>query len=351
VIEKKKNLAIRVSPQRHRELKRIAEGRGLSLQGLLDSAIDAQINQSRQPATLSQGLLSSSERELLTRLTSDLAAAAALLRPLMLTDEVSGLLKSVADAAPVSIHLKDVAGRIIWANPEYAKLTGLDPKDLIGRDASQTWKDGDYATRIRDLEKKTLETGLPMVYIHSLPGHPHGKSRISVRFPLIDRNGVVRLLTTIGFWLAAVRGLDRPVQEITLDDEMFFTSQFDYWNVKFLEELPGAAVVKRTDLRIVWVNSKYEEVSGMSLEKLRNTKISEVWEDSASAAIIEKHDMQVLSKGEPMICTERFQIRGTEGERLRIRFPIRAVDGTIRFLGAIGFDKADIKEAISVQLP
>jgi hypothetical protein len=116
------------------------------------------------------------------------------------------------------------------------------------------------------------------------------------------------------------------------------------WAVLFLRSLPGAAVIKSKDLKVLWVNDGYAHMSHDSRENLIGKKVDQIWATQESATLIQQNDDEVIRTKQATVQVEEVRdLWGQKLKRLRIRFPIFSPSGEVEYLGAIGFDYSTIK--------
>ena len=81
-----------------------------------------------------------------------------------------------------------------------------------------------------------------------------------------------------------------------------------------------------------WVNRRYEEVTGMGLQDIQGKGVGELWAESESEAPIEKHDRDTLNRDFTILVEEVCVRDRGKQHLLRIRFPIKGLDGRVQYL-------------------
>jgi len=96
-------------------------------------------------------------------------------------------LRAVLDHSPSSIFVKDMKGRYLLVNEQWARLTGVKPVDAIGRSAVECWPD--EAESIGAQERKLLDQETSLTTDECMKTIDGVRDFIVVRFLLRDGNG------------------------------------------------------------------------------------------------------------------------------------------------------------------
>lgn len=89
--------------------------------------------------------------------------------------------------SPVAIHLKDDQLRILRVSNKYAEKARMSVKDLIGKSNTEIWGE-EIGVRLDELDRKVLDTKLPLVAEESI----YGERFVSTRF-YVEIKGKPRL--------------------------------------------------------------------------------------------------------------------------------------------------------------
>jgi PAS domain-containing protein len=348
---------VRLSREIYDELTRAREhDKNIRIQAILEQSIREFLARRRKDgrAAPPSRVLTQRNQELLKKSLTEISRVGNVLESLVSGEDlVSVRLREAAVRTPATIILKNADAKVVWVNLEFERRTGLKLADLKGKDFAEIFSDyeQDYGSWLVKMERQVIKTRKKLVLIGPMPGDAQETFRATLCFPMSDETGEVQVCA-IGFELGRC-GPDegRHHGVVTLQDRFSLLSEgkeFTGWHLAFLNSLPAAAVIKDKDLRIVWANKTHVNMSGeKKLESIQGKKVGELWADADSARKIEENDQHVLDSGRTTVTEETVLVKGKEQARLRIRFPILATDGTIGFLGAIGFDKSQIMDETS----
>jgi PAS domain-containing protein len=345
-------VTIRLTPEKYEHLAGAREedsAKYSSLQGLMVDLINQYLfnRNDRHVQSAPMTVLAERDRALLQKTRDEVRLVGRLLEQIgSREDLISFLLRRVVDVIPASIVLKDEDLKIVWANSAFQKRTGRKSEELVGKTFAEIFDDDDYIAWISRMEHETMDNH-HRVWIGPLPGEVDDRFRATLCCPINDLAGV--RLASIGFDLGAC-GPDTEGKHHTVITRNDFLSVYSEankstrWHVDFLEALPAVALIKSKDLRILWATKAYTELTAKEPDMVRGRRVGEIWADQETARDIEANDQHVLDSGRTTVCEERVPVNGKLQARLRIRFPIRQSDGTIAFLGALGFDKSQLTD-------
>jgi PAS domain S-box-containing protein len=97
-------------------------------------------------------------------------------------------MQAVLDHVPAVVFLKDTAGRYLWANRQYAELTGTASGALIGKTDYDLFPRA-QAEAIRANDRQVLESRQPIEFEEAKGGSGTPRSFASLKFPLLDGGG------------------------------------------------------------------------------------------------------------------------------------------------------------------
>ena len=104
----------------------------------------------------------------------------------------------------------------------------------------------------------------------------------------------------------------------------------------------SSAMIAMKDLhgRYLRVNLAFETSLGMRSETLVGRSARDLLPE-ADAAVVERHDGQVLELGAPLTFDETLMVHGGPRTMVTTRFPVRDADGAISYLGMIAQDETE----------
>ena len=116
-----------------------------------------------------------------------------------------------------------------------------------------------------------------------------------------------------------------------------------WWLQQYMRYLPIAALIRDIDGRTIMANAEFKELVG--LEPVEDLKASDYWGDPDTARLIALHDQVVRDQNSAIFCVERILKARTSQARFVIRFPIRDDQGSVKLIGAFGFDLEKLRDA------
>jgi DNA-binding GntR family transcriptional regulator len=112
-------------------------------------------------------------------------------------DVPANLLAGFLNALPAIAALKDLRGRMLWVNPEYERVTGKRPDEVIGVVPTENWQArGEGIAAHDEAVRNTRNSYLTCDPI--LVANDEVR-RINIRFPLISPSGELEMTGLVGF--------------------------------------------------------------------------------------------------------------------------------------------------------
>jgi len=259
---------------------------------------------------------------------------------------------------PVAAAIKEVHGRVIFANPEFRRLVGSEnvtgalPLDYFREDP-------DVALKVTAQDHAALEHQKPILSVETIPIGGRLHERLSIRFPIFDRSHQrVEMTGVIGFDLDQIERMARnlqPGQSARFDVEKVKhaeneTSLPDSMLRAFIYNLPAVLTVKSLDSELQCVNAEYTRVTGRQRSAVLGNRPTQNW-GVELGALIEARDREVRETGDPIMSVESLPHENGPRERLSIRFPILGSQATPEMMdciGTIGFDYRLINKGIEL---
>ena len=102
-------------------------------------------------------------------------------------EESNSVLLSFVNDAPVVMAMKDDQGQYLRCNAEFERMHGVTRSDIRGKhDLELGLVQADVAQRIRDLDQRVIETGLPATYQVAINSCGAPRLMEAIKFPLRD---------------------------------------------------------------------------------------------------------------------------------------------------------------------
>ncbi len=73
------------------------------------------------------------------------------------------LLKTIIQSASDLLFINDSEGRVVFVNDAYKIAFSIDPKDVVGKNANELYRDEEYARTIKESDRKVMRTGESIV--------------------------------------------------------------------------------------------------------------------------------------------------------------------------------------------
>ena len=109
----------------------------------------------------------------------------------------------------------------------------------------------------------------------------------------------------------------------------------------FMDDAPAIAFVKDEESHHLYVNSLYEQLLGISADKIIGKTDAEFWEPERARAHMAQ-DREILKTGQRKSFEEKVVINSEETDFLVVKFPFSLPDGS-RFIGGIATDSTNLK--------
>jgi len=123
------------------------------------------------------------------------------------------LLRTLVDSLPVSVYLKDTAGRKILANKFNRETSGTE---VIGKTDFELYRPEDAAKFNAD-DQQVFQTGQPLFNVEELHHQPDGSQRwvLTSKVPLLDADGQVTGLVGIGLDITEKKAVEQALRRQT----------------------------------------------------------------------------------------------------------------------------------------
>jgi PAS domain-containing protein len=257
---------------------------------------------------------------------------------------------------PVAAIIKELKGRIIFANPRFQHF--VKRSDLAGQLSGDLWPGA--AELIEVFDQKVRDEKQPIFCLDVVSFEGKEFRNFVIRFPIVEQ-GEIKWTATIGFDFDHIREkskllgpkahTEQRACRFSDDSLIFFpaVASPDSLLTSFFDCLPVVATVKNSIGKLLWVNKEYYALTG------KNDALGHFSSDNWPAAVanlIMAHDQMVRETKATFASLESLNekdlppARRNEGERLNIRFPIFDSRGNVAMTGSLGLDYGLITRAI-----
>jgi PAS domain S-box-containing protein len=238
--------------------------------------------------------------------------------------------RSFTENAPVGMFIKDLAGRVIVVNRQWASMLGRDPEAILGRRSSE-FMNGDDAAKMIEQDRDVLASGAPAAREFCISNGAGSAWTYEVRFPIKNAAGRVTAIGGVAVDISDRKRADAALQE----SEARLRS--------FMDHAPFEMVVKDIDGRYLMANREVEAARGRSATAILGLRAQDVSRDPAFE-IVRQMDCEVAETGR--VVTR--EIHFTDPDDVwsyEVKFPIADSHGRTVAIGGIAIDISDRKKA------
>jgi len=234
-----------------------------------------------------------------TRLKRDLAERERVQREL---ENSEARLQQILNNSTAVVFVKDIEGRFLFVNREFARLFHLPPEAFIGKTGTGRYAE-EVAQSFRANDLLVLQTNAPMEFEENVPLDDGIHTYISIKFPLHDANGVAY----------AVCGISTDITERKRSAEALRVSEASYREIFDASE--DAIFVHDIDSgAIVDVNLRACSTFGYTREEFRRIEVGVL--GSGERPYTQKDALALIG-------------RAAAGEELTIEWHGKRKDGTL----------------------
>lgn len=215
----------------------------------------------------------------------------------------SDQLRGILDHVPCAIYFKDPAGRCIMVNRAVEELFGLPAADIVGQTPGRV-HDPEVAARIAEDDRKVLASGQAVTFEEDVVAKGQTRRYLTTKVPLHDEQGAPYALCGMSLDITPLKNLE---QDIKAERDTLRT---------VLDYMPYAASLVATDGRTLFINQRFIDLLGYTLEDIPDT---EAW-------------LRKAYPNETLRQEVRDSWQSTLGNNARRAFPVRCGDGNTRRL-------------------
>jgi PAS domain S-box-containing protein len=229
--------------------------------------------------------------------------------------ENEATLRGIFDNSIAHIHLKTTDGKFVLANQAFLDWSGLPQDGYVGKTVFDI-ATNEWADKIAEYEKLTLESGEPVTYEQEAT-LKDGRTLFlqTTKFPIPNSDGDV---TRIGTLATDITELKQAEEEHRERERLLRA---------VIDNSPSAISLMDTDQRLTLVNAEWARSHGVDPEFAIGKTLSEIGSEQEieqSAA----YDREVLKTGMPVeFEVETIRTDGLPQTHMCAKFPIPGTDG------------------------
>jgi PAS domain S-box-containing protein len=236
---------------------------------------------------------------------------------------------AVLDVLAVMVVVADRDGRVVNFNRACTAITGFTAEEVLGRPFVDVLLHPDEAADV----KRNLSS------IDDLP-YPLRRER-----RWVDKTGRGRL---IALTIDAIRGGDGRVEYLAatgveVTAQRAAERDAITWRTRaetFLDHAPTVVFLRDTDERYLYVNRRFEEISGRERGEVLGSTPEELWTPE-EAALLRTQDAEALESSAPVRHAYTLMQDGEEHHYLSVKFQLRRPDGSLEGIAGIATDITD----------
>lgn len=241
-------------------------------------------------------------------------------------------LKSLINALPEFIFLKDVEGRFLLCNPQIERLYNRPEKEILGKtDHELTSKE--IADGFRENDLKALNSPNPVKNLEWVT-FPNGESQLleTIKLAIKDQNGAN----------TGVLGIARDITEIHNFQEDLKARE-EIFSAIVSQAADAIGLISVNDARFIEFNTRAHEMLGYTHDEFANLTVADIDAIEDKERIIQSFK-QIVSAGKYSFETKH---KKKSGEILQIR--VSASHVRIRGIDYIAAIWSDITESLKAQ--
>lgn len=235
--------------------------------------------------------------------------------------ETSATLNALMEYTPCSILLRNMEGRYLLVNKQFAENRGLTVSDLIGKHYTEIASTAESA-RLDAHTKQIIETGEPIEYEFEGENAFVGQVFQSISFPVRDEAGA--LLGIGGFYFNITERT--KAERIARETSAMLNALLEY--------APFAITLRDLDCRYLMANKQFAENLGLSLDSIIGEPIENIAREGQAGRARENTE-EIIRTGQQVTFTFEGQDR-LRGQYFNVTsFPVRDEAGHLFSIGTV----------------
>tara|TARA_R110000772_G_scaffold190016_1_gene300910 strand:+ start:657 stop:3695 length:3039 start_codon:yes stop_codon:yes gene_type:complete len=190
-------------------------------------------------------------------------------------ENTSSLTQTFFENIPDILYVSDIVGRLIYANKATQEINNMQREESIAGVNSDEFLESDSVVKLQVHTQEVIHEKKAIEQYYSIKAlGREARDYRALKFPLLDKNGEIYAVGTIGSDVTHRTEAEKALQE----SENLFKAVF--------ESVNEAILLINTDGYIKLANHQAEELFGYTVEKLQTMNIIELMPDSK----IKRHD-------------------------------------------------------------
>jgi PAS domain S-box-containing protein len=238
------------------------------------------------------------------------------------------------DAVEALVVVIDPNGRIEAFNRACTEVTGYRAEEVIGRSVFEALVPADEASAVRAVLDDVRPEHFPRRSERRWVDKD-GQERLIewTTRPLTDGTGTILQFVATGVDVSSRRVAEREAA---------------HWRARietFIDHAPAVVYWTDHDDRIVLVNQRYEEITGLPRDQLVGRRQDDIFPDGSTRGALRDSTVEVQKTGRPLSFEETVIHGDQMHPYLTVKFPLYALDGSVEGVGGISTDIGDLTRA------
>ncbi len=196
--------------------------------------------------------------------------------------EQHALLSAIMNTTMDIIFVKDLQGHYLHMNPAGARVVGLPPQDVVGKDDDAIWP-ADLAASCKEADRKILATGSAQTMEESTLANGKRITYLTTKAPYLDATGK----------MIGIIGVAHDISQIKQSEEDLRRSHAFIRQI--IDTDPNFIFAKDREGRFTLVNKAVAEAYGTSVEHLIGKTDADFNSNTRELEYFRKKDLEVLN--------------------------------------------------------
>lgn len=241
------------------------------------------------------------------------------------------LLRTIIDAVPATITVKDTAGNYVLVNAYQANQFGRPAEWFVNRNVADIWP-SDYVHQLRQRDDAVIRTRGTQRYYEYDYADSDGRitSWMGIRSPILNEIGAVSYVVSVGLDITELKRAEREVQE---GRALLQT---------VIDAVPAMVSVTDGDGRYVFVNAATARYYGKAADWFPGRALEEI-HSAEYAAVLHARNRRLLEGAAPpdMYEEQYVEADGRVSSWLSTDVPLLDASGTPKYVVSVALDITD----------
>lgn len=251
---------------------------------------------------------------------------------LMAGVDTGQLFDSILNNAQVLVFVKDLQGRYLFVNEQYANACGEKVFAFAGKTDEEIFSI-QHAKSLQRLESQVISTGQPLQMEEQLSIAKNNNIYLSGRFPIANNQGRIY----------AIGGI---LTDITRQKKYESTIRFQRQELQeIIDAIPAEVLHFDTEGKILGLNKQARDILNIGQQPVKGFTLLEMFPNESQLALAHDGVLSCIKDGKPFTSVLTRRVKGHPDAWVRIEIiPLRSPKGTIDGALLVVTDISEIKE-------